>query len=255
MDGRNLSPKGELSILRLFITADCCSGGELNYLNHLLKKPPYLATCLFGWTFILVGNSAANCISFGSHVLKAAYNNETPSPGLTTLVALAAAWVVFLTHSLGRMAGIHLNTAFAMLKVAILLMIVILGFMVRGNAVHYMSPTSEFPSDLGNFTFLANKTSWGYPFLVNGTYFYPSTNLNPTTSFREIGTNRPSGARFASAYLNIIFTFGGWNQANYVSSKIRRFTIILLTCFHRYWVKSKNQAPGFETQPCGVLWA
>lgn len=136
---------------------------------------------MFGVSFILVGNSVANCISFAFHLLSAARlaTPSEPNSSLTYGIAIATTLVVCTIHSLGRMLGIHLNSFFAIIKVLILVFIIVLGFRS------------------------------GHP---------PShTNLNPKTSFRTIpGSNHPSWKDYSEAYLNIVITYVGWNQANYV---------------------------------------
>jgi zona occludens toxin (predicted ATPase) len=44
------------------------------------------------------------------------------------------------------------------------------------------------------------------------------SNDNFYSSFNPLGGVRSTGVDVATAYLQIIFTFGGFNQANYVSS-------------------------------------
>ncbi|KAM3072668.1 hypothetical protein ACMFMF_007003 [Clarireedia jacksonii] len=160
------------------------SGGELNYLKHLLPHPKFLAVCLFGFIFVIIGNSAANCVSFAVHVLAAAGHNN-PKTGVVQAIALGAAWLVTLLHALGRMAGIHLNSAFAVTKISMLVMMIVLGFVV-----------------LNNHTGSMQRDPLSY------------SNLDVKSSFRPLG--KVDNARgFATGYLNIVFTFGGFNQANY----------------------------------------
>ncbi|KAM0156130.1 hypothetical protein ACHAPG_005478 [Botrytis cinerea] len=160
------------------------SGGELNYLKFLAKHPKYMATCMFGFIFVVVGNSAANCVSFAVHCLAAAGINDPPK-GAVQGIALGTAWLVTLLHALGRMFGVHLNSVFAVTKVLMLIMIIIIGFMVLNNH------TEHFDRDPLSYT-----------------------NLDTSTSFKELGKGDHARG-FAAAYLNIIFTCGGWNQANY----------------------------------------
>jgi amino acid transporter len=116
----------------------------------------------------------------------AATGNHNPKKGVVQAIALATAWLVTLLHALGRMAGIHLNSAFAVTKISMLIMMIILGFIVLNNH------TSHMHRDPGSYS-----------------------NLDTKTSFKHLG--RVDNARgFATSYLNIVFTFGGWNQANYV---------------------------------------
>lgn len=165
------------------------SGGELNYLKFLAKHPKYMAICMFGFIFVVVGNSAANCVSFAVHCLAAAGINK-PHMGVVQGIALGTAWLVTLLHALGRMFGVHLNSAFAVTKVSMLIMIIILGFMVLNNHTEHLhrDPTSY-------------------------------KNLDSKTSFKDLETEDHARG-FAAAYLNIIFTCGGWNQANYVCAAL-----------------------------------
>ena len=168
--------------------ADRTSGGELNYLTYLIQSPRFFAACMFGWSFVLVGNSAANCISFGVHILQAAGANA--SQGKVQGIALGIAVVVCTIHGLGRKFGIWLNNIFASVKVLILCMIIILGFIVLHNSI--------IPREPGAYA-----------------------NLDRQTCFEHVEKG-PRGARsFASAYLDIIFTYSGWSQANYVSLILR----------------------------------
>ncbi|KAJ8059581.1 hypothetical protein OCU04_011236 [Sclerotinia nivalis] len=169
------------------------SGGELNYLKFLAKHPKYMAICMFGFIFVVVGNSAANCVSFAVHFLAAAGIND-PRKGAVQGIALGTAWLVTLLHAIGRMFGVHLNSVFAVTKVSMLIMIIILGFMVLNNHIEHLHRDP-----------------------------LPYTNLDPKTSFKELGTGDHARG-FAAAYLNIIFTCGGWNQANYVLGEIKRPT-------------------------------
>ncbi|KAF7896513.1 hypothetical protein EAF00_006527 [Botryotinia globosa] len=169
------------------------SGGELNYLKFLAKHPKYMAICIFGFIFVVVGNSAANCVSFAFHCLAAAGISDPPK-GAVQAIALGTAWLVTLLHALGRMFGVHLNSVFAVTKVSMLIMIIILGFMVLNNH------TGHFHRDPLSYS-----------------------NLDASTSFKELGKGDHARG-FAAAYLNIIFTCGGWNQANYVLGEIKKPT-------------------------------
>ena len=174
---------------------DLYSGGELNYLIHLLSGPLFLATCMFGSVFILIGNSAANCLSFAVHILAAA-GISSPHTGVVQGIAIGVAWSILLVHSSGRMFGIHLNTAFATVKIAILVLIIILGFIVLNNH-------TVMHRDISSYANLDRKTS------------FKNLELN--------GASNPHG--YPAAFLSILFTYGGFNQANYVSSLCYRNSV------------------------------
>ena len=170
---------------------------------------------MFGWIFILVGNSAANCISFGVHVLAAA-GNTSPHTGSVQAIALGVAWIVFLVHASGRMFGIRLNSIFASVKVAMLCMIIILGFVVLNDHTGSM---------------YRDKKSY--------------LNLDVNDSFQDIGPRSMNHARgYSSAYLDIIFTFGGFNQANYVSLIASLRGTLTNMPLRRYSVKSEDRPLG-----------
>jgi hypothetical protein len=48
------------------------SGGEKNYLEHVYRRPKYLATCVLASQMILLGFSSGNSLAFGRYVLYAA---------------------------------------------------------------------------------------------------------------------------------------------------------------------------------------
>ncbi|KAG9516430.1 hypothetical protein KCU93_g9097, partial [Aureobasidium melanogenum] len=129
------------------------NGGELVYMNWIWLHPRFLAACLFGIPFCIVGNSAANAISFAYHLLLAIKPDSDLSGKAVTGVAISAAVVVCLIHVTNRRYGVILN----------------------------------------NISILENVKSLG-----NG-----------------IGS-----AGYAPAYLQVIFAFGGFNQANYVLGEI-----------------------------------
>lgn len=150
-------------------------------LNYLLKHPRFLATCVFGVAFILVGNASANALSFAIHVLAAAGHTD-PSPNAVRGIAISAATAVCLLHGIWRKLGIAVNNLFALIKILILTMIIIIGFISIGGKVFGV----ESPA---------------------------GTNLNPENIF-QTARNEPYG--YAQAYLGVAFAFGGFNQANYV---------------------------------------
>ncbi|GJC84504.1 high-affinity methionine permease [Colletotrichum liriopes] len=106
------------------------SGGDLVYLQYVFRKPAYrkntilLSTCIFGISFIVLGNMAGNCIHFALRVLEAA-GVENPDNGTVRGIALAAATFACSVHALSRRFGILLNNTLAMVKIMILLLIII----------------------------------------------------------------------------------------------------------------------------------
>lgn len=163
------------------------SGGEFNYLNYLIKRPQFFATCMYGVIFILIGNASANALSFAIKVLTAAgYTNN--SENVVRAVAIGTMTGVCLLHGIWRKLGIVVNNVFALFKLLMLLMIIILGFISIGGKVFGAEPAAK-------------------------------SNLDPQNSFKN-AQDQPY--RYAQAYLGVVFAYGGFNQANYVLGEIRQ---------------------------------
>lgn len=82
--------------------------------------------------FIILGNLSGNAIGFGSYVMKAAgYEAHDSAVRGLAVAALTAACVL---HGVWRRGGILLNNAFAFIKVAILLLIIVVGLAGLGGA-------------------------------------------------------------------------------------------------------------------------
>ena len=148
--------------------------------------PHILTTCLYGIAFIILGNLSGNAIAFGIYVMSAAGHDE-PSRGAVIGLAIGALTLACLVHVASRRGGILLNNMFAVAKVAILLVIIILGFI----------------------------RSQGYSFGGHANAGdYPTDNFDLNSSFSGDGQNAPS---FADALLFILCTYSGFEQPFYVS--------------------------------------
>ena len=144
----------------------------------MLKKPAFLATCMFGINYIILENTAANSVSFAANILDAAFIQQTP--GKIIALALAVNTVCCLLHALSRKWGIYLNNFFGSTKLLMLVFIVILGLvkMDKTVAAENYSPRSSFNFD----------TSPRLPY------------------------------RYAEAFLYIIYPYAFFHQINYVRS-------------------------------------
>jgi len=169
------------------------SGGDLVYLQYVFRKPAYrkntilLSTCIFGISFIVLGNMAGNCIHFALRVLEAAGFDE-PENGPVRGIALAAATFSCSVHALSRRFGILLNNTLAMMKIMIMLLIIVAAIVVGAG---------------------------GFPATKN----VIADNTSPKNSFRD-ASKEANG--YAQAFLAIIFTFSGFEQPNYVLGEISR---------------------------------
>ena len=144
---------------------------------------------MYGIAFILVGTAAANALSFASHVLAAA-GYTGPNQNAVRGIAIGAVTVVCLLHGIWRKLGIAVNNVFAMIKILILFLIIIVGFISIGGNVFGVDPPAPSNFDTHNSFSGAQQEPYGY----------------------------------ALAYLSVIFAFGGFNQANYVRIDDRAVT-------------------------------
>ncbi|OCK75207.1 amino acid transporter [Lepidopterella palustris CBS 459.81] len=124
------------------------SGGEKNYLEYIFKNPPFLMTAIFGIMFIVLGNLAGNAVAFGFNVMIAAgkdpinSNANNYEKGPVIGLAITCVTLCCLFHVFSRRGGIIVNNAFAVAKVGILLVIIVLGFVHAGGK--YLRTTSNF---------------------------------------------------------------------------------------------------------------
>jgi len=144
----------------------------------MLKRPLFLATCLYGITFIILENTAGNSVSFAQNILDAAHITETP--GKVIAVALAGNTFCCLLHALSRRWGIILNNVFGTVKFFMLLFFVIIGLVWTNREVAY-------------------------------------DNFNPQTAFDYTNSPRLP-YRYAEAYMYVALPFTAFHQVNYVSS-------------------------------------
>lgn len=151
---------------------------------------------MYGIVFILLGNLSGNAIALGQYVMLAAgysdQNNElTASHGSVIGIAVATLTACVLVHMSSRRGGILLNNAFAIFKVLMFLVILILGFAVRGGA--NFSKVQPPPAKIGN------------------------ENFETKTSFSAVASSVSS---FTTSFLYVLYTYSGFEQPFYVSLRV-----------------------------------
>jgi amino acid transporter len=162
-------------------------------------------TVLFGISFLFFGTMAGNAMNFGISILEvqrplselnasgeavSAVNN-----GAVRGIAIGVSIAACLLHTLSRRGGILLNNIFAYVKVGMLLVVII-------TTIIY---------SFGN----GFKNIPGYPPRDETV----TANLGLSHSFQH-ATKSPHG--YADAFLDVIYTFAGFEQANYVLGEIKR---------------------------------
>jgi amino acid transporter len=144
-----------------------------------------MITCLFGAAYIILGNMAGNCLVFGLRCLDAAGLVSSDYDGTVRGIAVGVATFACLIHTVSRRGGIWLGNLFAVIKVLMLTLMVILGFCAWGGAFKSKS--------------------------------YADENMSVHNSFRN-PSSEPYG--YVSAFLAVIFAWSGFDQPTYVLGEI-----------------------------------
>lgn len=163
------------------------SGGEKNYLERVYRHPKYLATCVLASQMVLLGFSSGNSLAFGRYVLYAS-GSPLRDGWAARGIGIACATFAVTLHAVAPKWGIRLFNVLGVFKVVILLFIVFSGF--AALAGHRRVPD---PHNFDN----AFEIETGEGYGGGGAYAY------------------------SNALLNIIYSYKGWENANYVLSEIK----------------------------------
>lgn len=163
------------------------SGGEKNYLEYVYRHPKYLATCVLASQMILLGFSSGNALAFGRYLLYAGGNELKDSYKAR---GIGVACVTFATglHAIAPKWGVRLFNVLGVFKVVVLLFIVFAGFAALAGRLRI-----ESPNNFENAFAIESGEGYG----GGGAYAY------------------------SNALLNIVYSYKGWENANYVLSEIK----------------------------------
>lgn len=152
------------------------NGGEKNYLEYVYKKPKFLITAMYAAYAVLLGWASGNSVVFGEYILAAAdvEVNRWNQRG----VGLACVTAAFLIHSFALKWGIRLQNVLGVIKLLIILLIVVSGWVALAGHLKIDKPD--------NFS-----------------------NAFEGTKANAYG--------IVTALYNIIWSFIGYSNANYVS--------------------------------------
>ncbi|KAI1076893.1 amino acid transporter [Whalleya microplaca] len=176
-----------LSVFLEFGLAIPLSGGEKNYLERVYRHPRYLASCVLASQMVLLGFSSGNSLAFGRYVLAAA--GSTEGDGWTARgIAIGCITFAVLLHSTLPKWGLRLVNLLGIFKVVILLLIVFSGFAAIAGRLRVPPP--------GNF--------------------HNAFDIEVTEDYGGQGAYG-----YATALLRIIYSYKGWENANYVVGELR----------------------------------
>ncbi|TDZ16836.1 High-affinity methionine permease [Colletotrichum sidae] len=163
------------------------SGGEKNYLERAYKHPKYLATCVLASQMILLGFSSGNSLAFGRYVLFAS-GSTAPDGWVARGIGVAGATFAVGLHAVTPKWGIRLFNVLGIFKVIVLLFIVFSGFAALAGRRRVPDP-----HNFDNAFRIEDGDGYGN----GGVYGY------------------------ATALLRIIYSFKGWENANYVVGELK----------------------------------
>ena len=159
------------------------AGGHYAYLRDAYHP---LAGFLYGWGLLLViesGAIAAVAITFAQYALRLV---GRPDAAVVPL-AVAAIVVVTVVNYFGVKPGSRLLNVFVILKVAALLVLIVAGMLMPAN-------DTAADRDAGLAAEAAQETSGGSPLFI---------------------------VAFGAALIPVMFSYGGWQNANYVAEEIK----------------------------------
>ncbi|KAI1341319.1 amino acid/polyamine transporter I [Xylariaceae sp. FL0016] len=176
-----------LSVYLEFGLAIPRSGGEKNYLERVYQHPRYLATCVLASQMILLGFSSGNALAFGRYILAA--SGSTLGDGWAARgIGIACITFAVTLHATLPKWGLRLVNLLGIFKVVVLLLVVFSGFAALAGHLRVPPP--------GNFR---------NAFAIEVT--------------EEYGGQGAYG--YATALLSIIYSYKGWENANYVIGELK----------------------------------
>ncbi|CAG9983960.1 unnamed protein product [Clonostachys byssicola] len=176
-----------LSVFLEFGLAIPRSGGEKNYLERVYRKPKYLATCVLASQMILLGFSSGNALAFGRYILYASGWSTVDGWPARGLAIVCVTFSVVLHATLPKW-GVRLFNVLGVFKVGVVLFIIFAGFAA-----------------------------------LAGRRLVPDPHNFDNSFAIEVGDGYGGGGVYAysNALLNIIYSYKGWENANYVVSELK----------------------------------
>lgn len=157
------------------------SGGEKVYLEAVYRNPKYLATVVFAANAILLGFTASGCIVFASNILVAA--GQPVGRWTERGIALGVIFFVTLLHGLTPKTGVLIMNTLSIFKIAILLFVVVTGWVVLSGKTRVADPHYNFRN-----AFAGSSTS---------------------------------SNDYATATFKVLNAYAGWSNVNYVMNNVR----------------------------------
>lgn len=151
----------------------------------MIKSPKFLATCLYGIPFIVLGTAAGNALVFAISIFRAA---GIAIPNDYTVRGLAIGVITFccFMHGFWRRGGVILNNCFGAVKLVMLFVVFVMGVIYAAGGLGGSNEVAAANLSVHNSTKNPLHGAYGY----------------------------------AEAFLAVLFAYGGFNQATYVSKHV-----------------------------------
>lgn len=158
-------------------------------MDEVFPVPELLATVLFSGFYLVLGSNAGNALAFAKHILIAAspsiQTTQELDKRLVSFIAISVLTLVCLLHYFSAKLGLFLNKWFAIYKILLLVACFVAGVIAR------------------------NKSFPGVP--------------SGVTDFLTTQPGYTTADNFA-ALVYVLYSYQGWENANYVSKDSWRTT-------------------------------
>ncbi|KIW57734.1 hypothetical protein PV05_02296 [Exophiala xenobiotica] len=164
------------------------SGGERVYLERIFRRPQMLATCMFMAYVVLLGFSTPNCIILGNYAVSAL--GIQPNIWNVRGVAVSVISLACFIHARSPAMGLGIINVLGVAKMLILAAVILSGLASVGRVFPVTDPSAITSIAQENFTSIWAGTS-----------------------------SKPYN--YATALLQVLYCFRGYNTANQVISEVR----------------------------------
>lgn len=164
------------------------SGGEKNYLERAYPRPKYLTTCILAAQMILLGFSSGNAIAFGQFLVDACSSTMTSDSWVARGLGITCVGAAVLLHSFLPKWGVRLMNLMGTFKVVVMLVIAFSGFAALAGY--------RGTDDPHNFDHSFSKTDMAR--YGDGSFY-----------------------AYSNAIFGIMYSFSGFESANYVLGEVR----------------------------------
>lgn len=180
--GAIITLSGLLIYLEYALKLPFKNGGEKNYLLRVFRTPKGLSGCIYAFQIVFLGFSSGNLFAFGKYLWYAISGNQAESEDNWPSKLIGVGCITFCTwlHIRRPNQGTALFNFLGMFKIFILLLIIGIGFLVAVGLITVPKSTVSLPSDLND----------------NNLY------------------------SVAVALLEVVYSFKGWENVNYVLQEL-----------------------------------